>query len=540
MDPMIGKVIDTKYRLVRLVGRGGMGAVYEAVHVRLGRSFAIKVMHPEEESPHGSVERLYREAMAASSIGHPNIVEIFDVNEEEDGTAFIAMELLKGTSLSDVIRAEGVVTPQRAIAFSLQILSALSAAHAKGIVHRDLKPDNVFVAVDKGMREVVKILDFGVAKVEDPREGEMELTKSGVVFGSPYYLAPEQARGRRDIDARADLWAAGVLLYYMLTGKRPFEGENYNEILGCILMEDPEPLSSEVPELPEALVEVVDRALEKDREERWSSADEMIDAILDFHDTSRDEMSTSVIRTLRGSDAPPAPVDPRFRVEIPAGISTSARRVDPASVTQASAAFSDRKRRLGRFGRIGIAAAGIGGVAIAFAVGALIFWGADSGSAREDDSAAAASADSGGAGDGTRLGEASGAIPADSEGGDAAADDSGEGEATIALEGLPDGARVTVDGREVEAPIVLPASGDEVLLSVTAGGFEPFSRKLVADRDRSVEVEMEPIEKRRKKRPVRGVQARKKKPREGSGSEKKKKSEDSKKGGKSWADNPFD
>ncbi len=536
MDPMIGKVIDAKYRLVRLVGRGGMGAVYEAVHVRLGRSFAIKVMHPEEESPHGSVERLYREAMAASSIGHPNIVEIFDVNEEEDGTAFIAMELLQGASLSDLIHSEGVVTPHRAISFSLQILSALSAAHVKGIVHRDLKPDNVFVSIDKGMREVVKILDFGVAKLEDPRQGDMELTKSGVVFGSPYYLAPEQARGRRDIDARADLWAAGVLLYYMLTGERPFEGENYNEILGRILMDEPEPLGVKVPNLPEGLVSVVERALKKDREQRWSSADEMIDAILDFHDTSRDEMSTSVIRTLRGSDAPPGPVDPRFRVHITNGASTSARRVDPASVTQASAAFSDSRRRLGRFGRIGIVAAGIGAAAIAFAVGALLFWSSESGSAKEGGPPAAAAAGDAGAGDGARLAAPSNEMPAGS-GGDAAADDPAE--ATIELEGLPDGARVTVDGSEVEVPVVLSKSDDEVLLSVTAEGFEPFSKKLVADRDRSVEVEMEPLAERRKKRSSGGGRAERNRSYKGAGGGKER-ADPEKKGGKSWADNPFD
>jgi serine/threonine protein kinase len=489
---MIGRVLDDKYRLTRLIGEGGMGAVYEAEHQRIHRQVAVKLMRERSGGGVASVERFHREAMAASAIGHPNIIEIFDVGLEADGTAFIVMELLRGTSLSALLKLEGVVVPARALSFALQVLSALDAAHRKGIIHRDLKPDNVFLAVDRMMREVVKLLDFGVAKIQGTAERDLELTKSGVVFGSPFYLSPEQARGRKDLDHRVDVWSCGVILYQMLGGKRPFEGENYNEILGRILMDEPIPLLDLAPEIPPGLARVVERALAKDREVRFGTAFEMLEALLEFHDPTPDQMSTQVIRVLGHRDeGPPAEVDPRFRVVIPdAGFSSSPshpppRRSDPLSETMPSGPLPEVSRgRPSRRRRNLLAGFGILVLAAGLAAGLVL---------------------AGGGRDAAGQGDAVADRPAEhADGAAELADGAAElaegeaprppsGEVTIRLVGLPDGAALTVDGRPAQPPLRLPRSDVPVVLRVAAPGFEPLDKALLPDRDQEIALDPVPL-----------------------------------------------
>jgi hypothetical protein len=256
------------------------------------------------------VERFLREAESASAIGHPNIIEIYDVGMEQDGTAFIVMELLDGVSLDVILKEKGALPPSRAVAVVLQILSALHAAHRKGIIHRDLKPENVFMAVDSRNREEVKLLDFGVAKVQEATEDSLRLTKTGTVLGTPSYLSPEQARGRKDIDERIDIWAAGVMLYQMLAGELPFKGESYNEVLANVLIEDPMPLGQLAPGAPDGLVAVVNRAMTKDRDERFKRVSDMIESLLPFCERAEYEMTPQAFEMLRKS-VPPPPALPK-------------------------------------------------------------------------------------------------------------------------------------------------------------------------------------------------------------------------------------
>ena len=281
-----------------------MGAVYEAEHTRINRRVAIKMMHPDTTSEPDAVKRFLREAESASAIGHPNIIEIYDVGVEGDGTAYIVMELLDGVSLDVVLERKRALPPTRAVAIVLQILSALHSAHAKGIIHRDLKPENVFMAVDSRNREEVKLLDFGVAKVQEATEDSLRLTKTGTVLGTPSYLSPEQARGRKDIDERIDIWAAGVMLYRMLAGELPFKGESYNEVLANVLIEEPAPLGPLAPAAPEGLVEVVGKAMTKDRDGRFLAVSAMIEALLPFCERAEYEMTTQVFKVLRKSMLP--------------------------------------------------------------------------------------------------------------------------------------------------------------------------------------------------------------------------------------------
>lgn len=192
MTNLIGNIIDRKYRVVRILGEGGMGIVYEAEHTFISRRVAIKVLHPEYAGNEEIVTRFFREAQAASAIGHPNIVDIQDVGRENDGTIFIIMELLEGQGLDQLILDEGNLNPNVAVIIAIQMLSALTIAHQKGIVHRDLKPDNVFISVDDRGRREVKILDFGIAKIISKFDEDTTLTKIGTVIGTPKFMSPEQ------------------------------------------------------------------------------------------------------------------------------------------------------------------------------------------------------------------------------------------------------------------------------------------------------------------------------------------------------------
>ena len=215
-----------------------------------------------------SAQRLLREAQAASTVKHPNIVEIFDVGEESDGTHYIVMEYLCGETLTDFIEREGQVRPGRAISLVIQIVSGLGAAHLRGVVHRDLKPDNLFLITTPEGREQVKILDFGISKVLDSSQ-HATLTHTGTVMGTPVYMSPEQARGSKDVDERTDIWSAGVIMYQLLSGRRPYDGDSYNEVLSKILVEPVPRLEDDAPHVPPEVIAVVDCALEKDRDVRY-------------------------------------------------------------------------------------------------------------------------------------------------------------------------------------------------------------------------------------------------------------------------------
>ena len=278
-DPLIGAVLGDRYLIVSQIGVGGMGAVYRAEHTTLKRELAIKVLLPEFGGKDEFVRRFEREAESASRLSHPHIIAVTDFGRTPEGLLFLAMEYLDGRSLTSLIR-EGPLGVARALGIARQILAGLNRAHGAGVVHRDLKPDNIMLIDREGNRDFVKILDFGIAKVTDPAPGREALTQAGMVFGTPEYLSPEQALGDT-IDARADLYALGVIMFEMLAGQRPFESEDKVRIISMHLSHVVPRLAAVNPavEVPPAIEEVVAQALEKPRENRFASAAAMLVAL---------------------------------------------------------------------------------------------------------------------------------------------------------------------------------------------------------------------------------------------------------------------
>lgn len=275
MRDLVGLTIDGKYHVVGLIGQGGMGTVYEAQHLRIGRTVAVKVLRPEHLDKKESVTRFEHEARVVGGIRHANICQIFDIGRLPDGSPYLVMERLKGRTLSERIEKEGPVPWRELVVVMGQVLEALDAAHARGVIHRDFKPDNIFLA-ETSQGIVAKVLDFGISKSTGvDQEHNPRLTKTGMVMGTPYYMAPEQAMGERGLDQRVDVWAAGVVTYEALTGVRPFVARNYNALLVQILTGFPRPLAEVRSDIPESVRAVVSRALEKKREVRISTADEL-------------------------------------------------------------------------------------------------------------------------------------------------------------------------------------------------------------------------------------------------------------------------
>ncbi|MFO0668335.1 MAG: serine/threonine-protein kinase [Polyangiaceae bacterium] len=298
---LLGRVIAGRYRVRSVLGEGGMGTVFDGEHVTLGRSVAIKVLHPLQARRSVAVQRFQIEARAAGTIGHPNICEVYDMGQLEDGSPFLVMERLSGETLADRLEREGALSVPEIVDVMMQVLSGLHAAHEKGILHRDIKPENIFLNGRIGLAPIAKILDFGVAKdttVERPED--LELTMTGMVMGTPFYLSPEQARGDRDLDRRTDVYACGVVLYEALTGTRPFAGDNYNQLLRSILLAEPTPLRDLRPDLPDGFEHVVARAMARHRSARYANALDLQDELAPYH------AGAAVVPSGRLS-SPPAP-----------------------------------------------------------------------------------------------------------------------------------------------------------------------------------------------------------------------------------------
>jgi serine/threonine-protein kinase len=270
----IGSVVNGKYRLVRLLGDGGMGSVYEAVHAVLGTRVAIKVLHPDLIRRTGLVERFLQEARVAAQIRSPHVVQVTDVDRTPEGHAYIVMELLEGEPLSGVLDRQRRLAIATACEYALQILQALEAAHALGVIHRDLKPENVFVTFVGG-RPVLKLIDFGIAKARRTDPQQRNLTVAGVVMGTAEYMAPEQARSADKVDARADLYAVGVMLYEMIAGVRPVSGDDARVVALKVERGEVLPLVQAAPEVPREIAGFVHRAMAARPELRFATATEM-------------------------------------------------------------------------------------------------------------------------------------------------------------------------------------------------------------------------------------------------------------------------
>jgi serine/threonine-protein kinase len=270
-------VLD-RYQIERLIGEGGFGAVYQARHTVTGRRVALKVLMPDDAGADvKTLDRFVQEARAAAAIGSPHIVDVLDAGATEDGKHFLVMEFLDGTDLEHLLEKEGPIAPERAVDLAVQVLEALGAAHAKDIVHRDLKPGNIFITKRNG-REFVKLLDFGISKMIVPERIE-NLTKAGIVLGTPHYMAPEQLMASHEVDGRADVWAMATVLYEMVADRRPFEAATVQELFLRVHTEPPTPLAAIAKSVPLPLAQVIERGLARDRDARWGSAAIMADAL---------------------------------------------------------------------------------------------------------------------------------------------------------------------------------------------------------------------------------------------------------------------
>ena len=270
-DPLIGVLLADSYEIVRMIGEGGMGRVYEARHKRLAtKRFAIKVLHADMARQPDVVSRFLREAEATSVLSHANIVSVVDVNRASDGRPYIVAELLEGEQLGDYLERVTKLSVPEAIRICRQICRALIVAHAHDIVHRDIKPENVFLVGNQPER-IAKVLDFGISRQGD---GAGHLTKTGMVMGTPAYMPPEQARGQR-VDHRADVYAVGTILYQAVTGKRPFDGDDPISTLASVLADEPPRPCTLVATLPPALEMVIQKAMAKNPAERYATMREL-------------------------------------------------------------------------------------------------------------------------------------------------------------------------------------------------------------------------------------------------------------------------
>jgi eukaryotic-like serine/threonine-protein kinase len=271
-DPLLGQTLAEKYRIEKLIKRGGMGAVYRGKHVLMDKTVAIKVLRPSLAGDDVVVARFSREAKAASRISHPHAVSVTDFGESENGVVFLVMEYLDGRTLKDIIRSEGPMSLDRATEIVRQISGALDAAHLQGVVHRDLKSDNVMLSQTNG-GDWAKVLDFGIAKIQEPAGvRDHDITAANLVIGTPQYMSPEQCSQTGPIDARSDIYSLGVILYEMLAGRVPFTGESSTVIMMKQVQDPPPSILTARPELPQEIGKLIERALAKQPADRFQTA----------------------------------------------------------------------------------------------------------------------------------------------------------------------------------------------------------------------------------------------------------------------------
>jgi serine/threonine protein kinase len=275
-DPRVGLILDSKYKLIEHLGEGGMGSVFRAQRLHIGDEVAVKLLHPDLVREQQALERFRREARAAAMIRHPNVVSIHDFSDGASAPgvtseAYIVMELVQGVSLGNLLRREGHLSPQRAVALTQDICAGVGVAHRQGLLHRDLKPDNVIVTPPghEGDKETAKVVDFGLAKVRDVAAATA-LTHTGAIIGTLYYMSPEQCSGE-ELDARADVYSLGAMLYEMLTGGPPFRSNNLAGLIAKHLHEPPPPFPPALG-VPPALAAACFRALAKNRDDRQPDA----------------------------------------------------------------------------------------------------------------------------------------------------------------------------------------------------------------------------------------------------------------------------
>ncbi|MEA2747168.1 MAG: eukaryotic-like serine/threonine-protein kinase [Myxococcales bacterium] len=278
----VGTVINERYKLEAVIGEGGMGVVFEATHLGLGRTVAVKVVRGGQSDGADAAARLVREARVVGTLRSPHVAHVLDVGEHE-GEPFLVMERLHGRTVHDLVRAEGALGVEQVAALVIQACHALDDAHRHGIVHRDVKPSNMFLVADETDAVSLKIIDFGISKsLPIDADGSHNETKTGTLLGSPSFMSPEQIRSSKDVDARTDIWSLGIVMYFLLTAKKPFEAESLLDLMTSVVHETPPRLRAIRPDVPDAVERVVLRCLAKDREDRYATAAELAHALAPF------------------------------------------------------------------------------------------------------------------------------------------------------------------------------------------------------------------------------------------------------------------
>ena len=331
MMPAPGELLAGKYRIERVLAEGGMGVVFEATHLQLEELVAIKFLREEiaTAAATDAVQRFLREARLSIKIRSEHVVRILDVAELEPGVPYIVMELLVGQDLDQLLEASGPLSPTDAVDFVLQACEALAEAHQRGIVHRDLKPANLFLARRADGSPCIKVLDFGISKVTVPGSADLGITNTQAVMGSPRYMSPEQLRASKNVDARSDIWAIGIMLYELLTGAPPFDGETMTAVCASILQDEPASMTAARPTIPSALETVVFRAIAKEPARRFASVAELAEALHPFASPSGQTSVARVTGTLR---QPSSPSFGNTTEDMASTRSAAAERVQPAVV----------------------------------------------------------------------------------------------------------------------------------------------------------------------------------------------------------------
>jgi len=500
-EQRVGTSVGGRYDLVALIGVGGMGAVYEAEHRVTRRRVAVKLLKTGLDWSRELVERFLREAQAAAAIGHPGIVDVLDAGEEPDGSLFVVTELLEGETLGARIERSRPMALGEAIGIATDVLGALAAAHAKGIVHRDVKPDNVFLSRSRDGSIVVKLLDFGIAK-RVAGDGK-SVTQSGAALGTPLYMSPEQVRGEKDLDARSDVWAVGVMLYECVTGRPPFEGESGNLVWLAILTKRHAPARTLRRHVPKALGEAIDRALAKDRRKRFASATDLRSALAACLAALPEE----------------APAPSQVSQDQPAGVGV-ATTIQATPTDWARSAWSRLPLRGWRLGlaalSILVPLAGLTAYVAAENVSEVptapstipVYRSVDgtSGTAGLPPLPPVTAGSSTATAPGSPAPVPRGlwqwmqdmTAPAPVPTSPALVPAQVRSTVTLTLRGLPRGAVVTVDGNRVRPPsVVWPRGEEEVAVRVAAPGFAPRTFRVSPAQDRDVEVALRPVRQRR-------------------------------------------
>ena len=322
--PLQGRVLDGKFRLMRQIGKGGMASVWLAVNTRVERLVAIKLIRPEVVRRTDTVKRFRSEARAAGRIGHANICDILDFGDSTIGP-YIVMEYLRGRSLAEWIRADGPLSVGAAVAVVRQALAGLAAAHREGIIHRDLKPENLFIHEPDEGEPIVKLMDFGVSKFTDG-SSEVE-TADGALLGTPEYMSPEQFKGAAHADERTDVWAVGAILYRALTGKNAFAGPTIAATLLMVSAEEPTPIRTHAPNVPQALADIIHKCLDKTAERRFESAVALSEALAPFADDT-DELPSGAVDAARDDGDGPSSGDALTRLKTTKQAVVPERRAD--------------------------------------------------------------------------------------------------------------------------------------------------------------------------------------------------------------------